>query len=196
MGRIKTPIFLVLLIIAMVFVTGCGSSDKVDEDSKWKTYSTDVYEFDYPGLWVMANPEEVGMEMEPSPEFVIYAPLDSKEKDFAANINMVIQSFPFLAPSAKELADAAGDFLELLGSGTGIKDYKQVEFTTLKIGNTEAGVLSNEYVISQNNVAVKNQQLIVPLGQKSYTLTLTCAKDEWEDYKADFQKIIGSFKLK
>ena len=164
-------------------------------EPKWKTYSSDEYEFSYPSSWIVVNPEETGMEMEPSPEFIIYPSLD-EEKDFAANINLVIQTFPFLAPSAKEQADSAGELFEILGSGTGIKNYKQVEFTTLKVGNIEAGVSTNEYIISQNNLAVKNQQLIVPLGQKSYILTLTCAKDEWEVYEADFQKLINSFKLK
>jgi hypothetical protein len=162
-------------------------------EPKWKTYSSDEYEFSYPSSWIVVNPEEIGMEMEPSLEFefIIYPSLDEE-----TNINLVIETFPFLAPSAKEQADSAEELLEILGSGFGIKNYKQVEFTTLKVGNIEAGVSTNEYIISQNNLAVKNQQLIVPLGQKSYILTLTCAKDEWEVYEADFQKLINSFKLK
>ena len=143
----------------------------------------------------MTNPEEVGLEMQPSPEFIIYAPVDDS-KQFAANVNLVIQTFPFLAPSAKEQADSAGVLFELLGSSAGIKDFKQVDFAPLNIGNIEAGVSTNEYVISQNNIVVKNQQLIVPFGQKSYILTLTCTKDDWETYEAEFQKIISSFKLK
>lgn len=198
MGRVKVLTFLSILMLAMVFVAGCSTSNAVgtaDLEKKWETYSTDVYEFDYPSSWMMTNPEEVGLEVQPSPEFIIYAPVDDS-KQFTANVNLAIQTFPFLAPSAKEQADSAGEFLKILGSGTGIKNYKQVEFTTLKVGNIEAGVSTNEYIISQNNLAVKNQQLIVPLGQKSYILTLTCAKDDWETYEADFQKTIASFRLK
>ncbi len=195
MGRKKIFVFLVLLILAMVFATSCSSSDKADVEPKWKTYSSDEYEFSYPSSWIVVNPEEAGLEVQPSPEFIIYAPVD-EEKDFAANINLVVQTFPYLAPSAKEQADATGQFLELFEGGTGIKGYKQVKFSSQKIKDIEAGVSTNEYVISQNNMAVKNQQLIVPLGQKSYILTLTCAKDEWETYEAEFQKIISSFKLK
>jgi len=198
MGRVKVLTFLSILMLAMVFVAGCSTSNAVgtaDLEKKWETYSTDVYEFDYPSSWMITNPEEVGLEVQPSPEFIIYAPVDDS-KQFTANVNLAIQTFPFLASSAKEQADSAGVLFELLGSSTGIKDFKQVDFTPLNIGNIEAGVSTNEYVISQNNIAVKNQQLIVPFGQKSYILTLTCAKDDWETYEAEFQKIISSFKLK
>lgn len=196
MGVMKKFIFLAYLILAVVFVTSCSSSNKVDVEAKWKTHSTDAYEFDYPNSWIVGVPKEIGMNIEIFPEFAICAPDVSEEKDFAANVKIVVHSFASLAPSAKEQADAVVDILELLGRKSGIKDYKQIAFTTRKIGNTEAGISTNEYIIAQNNIAVKSQQLIVPQGQKSYMLILTCKKDEWAAYEADFKKIIDSFSLK
>lgn len=195
MGRVKMPLLWAVLFVSAIILIGCGSSDNADADTQWKSYSTDAYEFNYPSSWEITEPEKMGLEARSSTEFIIYAPVD-ETKDFAANVNLAIQKFPLLAPSAKEQADSASAFFELLGSSSGIKDFKQIDFIPLKIGNVEAGMLTSEYIISQNNIGVKCQQLIIPQGPQSYILTATCAKDDWETYEADFQKIIASFRLK
>lgn len=173
-----------LLVLLLAF--GCS-----EKKSEWKTFSNGIVEFSYPTTWQIIDQQKI--DLKPKPEVLIQAP--TADEGFIANINMIIQMSPMLAPSAKDQADQNIELLKIMSKSYGIKDYKQIDFSPLKIGNVEAGILTSEFTISQNNITVKNNQLIVPKGQKTYFLTLTSRKEKWETYEPIFKNILSSFKL-
>jgi len=178
------------LCIPIVFLilsfSGCG-----EKESDFKTYSNKVVEFTYPTSWQVIDPQKI--DLQPKPEVLIQASL--VDEGFVANINLTIQTAPMLAPSAKDQAEQNVELMKIMGKTYGIKDYKQINFSPVKIGNIEAGILTSEFTISQNNINVKNNQLIVPRGQKTYILTMTSKKEKWETYEPIFKNTVSSFKL-
>lgn len=191
MGKVKPAVFLALLILAAAVMAGCGASGKAD--TEWKTYSADDYEFEYPGSWEIADIAD--LKVEQKPELLLYAAKSKKDK-FLVNANLMIEQHPDLAPTAKEYADSTSKWFEETGPSAGYSNYQLLDFTPCELGNVEAGIVLAEYTISESGITVMSQQLVAPVGQQSYYLTLTCKKDDWDVYQDDFQRMIASFKLK
>lgn len=191
MGKVKFSLFLAVIIFAIAFTAGCGAFNKAD--AGWRTYSNDVCEFEYPSSWRVADIGD--LEIEPKPELLLYATKSRNDK-FLTNANLIIEEHQALAPSAKEHADNTTKWFETSGSSAGYSSYQLLDFTPYDIGSVEAGIILAEYTIAQSGITVMSQQLVAPVEQQSFYLTLTCKKDDWDLYKEDFEKMISSFKLK
>jgi hypothetical protein len=180
-------IFGTLIFLLLIAVIGCESNTNGNLDSKYKTYSNKEVAFYYPASWEKVDSEKLNID--PVPEINFVNPADG------ASINLMVTESPVLAPSAEDQVKDAEAMYNAVGKDLGIKEYKKINFSKLKIGKYNAGILTGEMTLSQTDEVMKNKQLIVPIAKNTYTLTLTCDKDKWEQYEPLFNEIIASFKL-
>ena len=180
-----------IILLMVSLLVGCGSAEK---GSSWEKYTNkDIgVSFQYPSAWkVITDTED---KVIPQPEILIIDP-NTVESDFTANINLIIQQSLLLAPSAAEQAEGTEKFFELLGQASGMKDSQSLGFEPVKIGLSEAGILTMEFTISQNNLRVRAKQLIVPAGQRTFILTGTAFVETWDNYEPVFNQVLRSFQL-
>jgi hypothetical protein len=184
-GRIMKKIsYLVVSMLTIILLTACNSS-------AWKEYKGDGVSFSYPRTWEAVDTQKLEMMQKPVVAFV-----DSNRKGGnSSNVNLIIQLSPFLAPKAKDQAEITNNFFQTAGKSTGIEGYQQIDYVEKKIGDIGAGILTAEYTVAQNNTKTRFMQLYVPVGQKTYILTVSGKSNDWKDSEQTFKSIIDSFKL-
>lgn len=189
MKRLTLGAIIIWLMVSLL--VGCGSTEK---GPSWKKYiNNDLgVSFQYPATWKVITDTEG--KVIPEPEILIIDP-NTVESDFAANINFIIQQSLLLAPSAAEQAESTEEFFELLGQSSGIKDFQSLGFEPVKIGLSEAGILTMEYTVSQNNLRVRAKQLMVPAGQRTFFITCTALVETWDNYEQVFDQVLKSFQF-
>ena len=204
------PFFAISIFMAIVLV-GCGSGQVTEPVStqentmeengpSMSTYSNEELgiSFDYPADWVIDN--SIAEQLQEGFLFESSAPLvfiveSEPNKDFANNINFVVEQTAFLAPSGLEIAEQSVEMYKTFGPNMGMSDFREVEVKPFDVGNFKSGVLIGEYVLSQTGTELSVMQLIVPFGQKVYNLTMTVKREDYPTYRPVFDKIAESFKI-
>lgn len=190
----------VIILIFCIVISGCASKvegglTNGDEEQKLSVYSNKEIgiTFSYPEKWEIQDAEKAGIN--PIPELLVIDP--SSTGAFTTNLNLIVQQSLLLAPSAEEQANATGDIFK--DEMSGVRDYKMLTYTPWDVtGNMcviKAGIADCECIISQNETAVRYRQLIVPVGQKTYIITMITDKENWDNYDTVFSEIVESFKF-
>ncbi len=179
---------LAFLILALLYNVGCSK-----DQGGWATFSKSGVgiKFRYPSKWVIGDPNK--LDIQPVPDAYIYDPEKNNDDNFMTNLNLLVQHSPLLAPSAEGQAQETAQTLSL--PGTGIENYKKLRYEPIQYGNTNAGLLTSEFTLSQNNKQLKNIEVFIPVGQKTYILTFTTSPDSWDNYKPLFDETIKSIEI-
>jgi hypothetical protein len=149
--------------------------------SKWKSLKSANFKISYPSDWILEEDTQIGAK------FVLYTPDNSD--DFRENINLMIQ--------------------DLTGYGLDLDSYTEISkqqlpqiFEETKIVLSEKRTKNNQeyqriiYSGRQAQFHLKFEQYYWVINDKAYILTLTCAKDQFDNYQKIGEKIMDSFQLK
>lgn len=192
--HMKKGLFVLLLISLLVFLSACEANlNETNSDLKKYVHEETGVSFLYPNAWKALAPDEMPEELKGLFSQVEVAIL--ADDDSGANVNLTITKSPMLAPGALEQVEAIESMYELMGNQLGIKEYKRLDLQEYTVGKFNAAILKYEISASQTNGTAIGKQLIVPVGQNTYTLTCTAGKEQWEKYEPIFDVIIKSFSL-
>lgn len=189
--------FLILAVILVI--SGCGAnvaSSAAEGSDGLKTYDGGKVSFKYPENW--KQPDKSDLPAVAQQSEVMFGDFSGSGK-FASNVNVVIQESPGLAPSATIQADQTDNMMKSMGATLGISDYKRLGFTERVYGEKfKAGVLTAEFTLSQTGDKVASIQYYVPIGAKTYIMTLSFDKESFDAKKYDtlIEKMVGSFTVK
>lgn len=179
---------IITIILLIVIAAGCGSSGS----GGWKNYSDSKIgvSFNYPSDWIVGDPSTLSMPQPP----VIFISAPSQDNNFTSNFNLTIQESPYLAPAAEFTANQTVEYFTNFGESMGSKDFKKMSYQNSQ-DVSNAGILTFEWTIAQSNQRLKQMQLIVPRGNKTYTMTFSTSPEAWEKYKPIFDKIVSTFQV-
>lgn len=182
---------LVYLSIAMAIFTlalvGCS-----DSQINFEEFTNGEVFFTYPSDWKAVNYKK-DADMAVYIEAFFAAPM--RLGDFQPNVNLTVHNFSTSSPKAAALIKSAEETFAINGADIGFEDYEGIKAELTDIQGLEAGLLMGEYTIIKSKVRMKTAQLIVPLGNKVYNLTVTSEFTQWPSYEGDFLSIIDSFKI-
>ncbi|HWP96953.1 MAG TPA: PsbP-related protein [Syntrophomonadaceae bacterium] len=191
--KVLLAAFLIVLGASGVFLYHSRNSILINADpdnikqQQWTSYSNEELgiAFSYPLEWKTVDPtkNKSGILI-----FMAAAPNSS------TSIYLTMQSSDTYDFSAEELANATVEDYKSV-EGKSVKDYKKIAYSSLDIGNYKAGFLDSEFTFFPNGQTVRNRQLFVPTGQKSYFLNMTTEKSNWNKNEPIFTEIIKSFKF-
>lgn len=166
------------LMILVLGLLACGKMNK------WKVIETKEYAISYPDSWTMVNNGQTGIAVQ------LFSALTSREDKFSENVNLVIQ-------------DLSGQTVKTLDQ------YTQLSESQIGTMMTNARILSSckascggqecqkvIWTAVQGMFKLKFEQYYLIKNEKAYVLTLTCAENQFDDYREVGEKIMDSFKLK
>lgn len=184
----KKLLYLTIIItISALALVGCN-----DSSVNFEEFSNGEVVFTYPSDWKAVNYKK-NADLAVYIEAFFTAPM--KFGDFQPNVNLTVHNFSSATPTITDLIKSAGETFSLKGGELGFEDYKEIKTELMDLQNIKAGLLIGEYTISKSKVRMKTAQLIVPLENKVYNLTVTSELSQWPSYEAEFTAIIDSFKL-
>ena len=183
----KFNFLLILLFILPLFTFAQNQSDTsaTTESSlnQWKIHTTDEFEIQYPPNWELNTSGQMGTS------FILFSPLEDEQDQFKDNINLLIQ-------------DLTGYNLDL---DQYVKISEEQVMTMFKgskfIVNERQQGESHEfhefiYEGKQGIFDLKFKQYFWVIGEKAWILTFTCEQSKFEEYQANGELILNSFKLK
>jgi len=180
---------IVILVFTLTSLVGCGSNTEVDG---WQDFSNEEVSFSYPPNWKPIKYKK-DANMAQMIEAIFGAPVGLGE--FQPNVNLMVDNFSASSPSAEDLADSADKMFLEKGPEMGIQDYMRIRFENKALQEVEAGLLVSEYTIVKSKNRLRNKQLIIPLENKAYILTVTSEINQWKDYESVFNEIIDSVNI-
>jgi len=168
--------FLTLLIFVSTVVTA-------QTNTAWKKITQSNYSVEYPSNWELDQTGKMGAI------FFMFAPLESADDKFRENVNLMIQDLTGRNIDLDKYTEISLDQIK-----TQAVNGKLIESKKLKDGSGEYQKLI--YTSDQNGFHLKYEQLYYVKDNKAYLLTLTSEQNKFDEFKADGEKILNSFKLK
>jgi hypothetical protein len=173
--------------------TSSGSTNTTEtvsadaKETKYTTYSGEGFSFSYPEHWKSVDTSQMNMP-------VIKAAFSdqSSSAPFADNINLTIEANSSGSANPEEFANNTVDYYMQNGSTIGISDYKKTSYTNKPYKESNAGVLQGSYKHSSGTDVILVQYLI-PTNTELYSMTLTYAKDTYN--QEEVNEILGSLSI-
>ncbi|MEK3731082.1 hypothetical protein MKX64_01285 [Paenibacillus sp. FSL M8-0334] len=140
------------------------------EEVSTTLFSNEYIQFEYPSTWVDPQVDNA---------LILAAFVDANAAGgFADNVNIVLEDS---AMTAQEAANQAVSDLTSSAGGEVIQNYQQISYTDALNGDYDAGILTGSYTQGQSGVEVMLTQYFVATGDQMYTMSLSFAKDTYED---------------
>jgi hypothetical protein len=155
----------------------------VNAQESWKSLTQDLYSIKYPSSWTSDTSKSLGVDL------ILYSEQKSAEDNFTENINVLIQ-------------DLAGYNMDLDKYTEISKEQIKPMIQTARIIISERVTSGSEpyhrivYLANQGGYKLKFEQHYYVKNKKAFVLTLTCEKDQFDNYKTIAHKIFKSFQLK
>jgi gas vesicle protein len=113
------------------------------------------------------------------------------DEDFLENINVVVArtQAPTSGRAAKELSEVMRE--KCRSMGIAIED---LEVSVQQVGSNEAVVFDHKIKLPFLDSLLKQKQVIIPGGGKTYTVTCTAKDDTFAKYSSTFDGILASFR--
>ncbi|MGF9700313.1 PsbP-related protein [Paenibacillus sp. MABNR03] len=154
--------------------------------TKYTTYSGEGFTFSYPDHWKSVDTSQMN-------EAVKAAFSDqSTSAQFADNINFTIEANPSGSIDPEEFANNVVDYYTQNGASIGISNYKKISYTNKPYKDYNAGVLEGNYTHSSGTDIVLVQYML-PTNSQLYTMTITYAKDSYNQDTAN--EILNSLSI-
>jgi|GEM_PF-2261840 len=141
--------------------------------TKYTTYNGEGFSFAYPESWQSVDTSQMNV-----PSIKAAFSDQSSSATFADNINLTIEASSTGSIHPEEYANNVVDYYIQNGSSIGITDYKKNSYTNKPYKEYSAGVLEGTYKHSSGTDVVLVQYLI-PTNTELYSMTLTYAKDTY-----------------
>ncbi len=175
---------IVILLFLITNLTACGQSNtnEIKTTENWKILTEKNYSINYPNKWELNKSGQMGTN------FILFSPLSSENDQFKENVNLLIQN--------------------LKGHNLDLNKYVKLSESQIKTMMTDGNILESNrisaetidfhkliYTGKQGVYNLKFEQYFWVVNDSAYVLTLTCEKNEFDNYKALGEKILDSFKL-
>lgn len=141
--------------------------------TKYTTYSGEGFSFAYPESWKSVDTSQMN-----APSIKAAFSDQSSSVTFADNMNLTIEASSTGSINPEEYANNIFDYYTQNGSSIGISDYTKTSYTNKPYKEYSAGVLEGAYKHSSGTDVILVQYLI-PTNTELYTMTLTYAKDTY-----------------
>lgn len=141
--------------------------------TKYTTYSGEGFSFAYPESWKSVDTSQMN-----APSIKAAFSNQSSSATFADNMNLTIEASSTGSINPEEYANNIVDYYTQNGSSIGISDYTKTSYTNKPYKEYSAGVLEGAYKHTSGTDVVLVQYLI-PTNTELYTMTLTYAKDTY-----------------
>lgn len=165
---------LISLLLAVLF-----SSQALSQDENLRKRDTDEYYVVIPKGWAFDDTGQNGTK------FMMFSPSDGENDSFKENINLIVQDL-------KANPMSLDDYAELT-----LTQYVSMGVTVVENVQT-ANPMRQKFVLSaqQGGFDLRLVQYCWMIDDQAYVLTLTCLKDEQEQYWEAGLKAMDSFKIK
>ncbi|WP_019420144.1 hypothetical protein [Paenibacillus sp. OSY-SE] len=182
-------IFLFLLVVIVLGTISSFITNKNSDD--FSKFENDYFSFEYPANWTEYD-EALNI-----PTIKAGFVDQNNEVLFKDNVIIEVIDTPLLAPDARYIADKTVETMKLIEKENGLSDFKKNNFIEKNYSNYRAGILTAEYKISQTGATVVLTQYIIPIGNKSYVLSLSVSKQNYEKANETIiPKVVDSFLIK
>lgn len=186
---------LLTMIIALL-ASGCAVNTAAPaKGDGYATYKGEGVSFKYPESWVAPDKSKLPASAK---NLVIFGDYTSGAS-FSNNVNITVTESAALAPSAEVQSNQIAATMKLAGEQWGMSDYTRVKFQEqdYAVGDKhyKAGLMASEATISQTGTKIEQIAYIVPIGTKTYTMTITVDKAGFDakKYDAFIQKMVDTF---
>lgn len=147
--------------------------------TKYTTYNGEGFSFAYPESWKSVDTSQMN-----APSIKAAFSNQSSSATFADNMNLTIEASSTGSINPEEYANNIVDYYTQNGSSIGISDYTKTSYTNKPYKEYSAGVLEGAYKHTSGTDVVLVQYLI-PTNTELYTMTLTYAKNYYEQKGKD-----------
>lgn len=162
------------LLLSLLF-----ASHSIAQGAEIKTLDTDEFSVEYPAHWEMDNSGRSGTS------FIVLSPADGQGDTFRENVNLIIDDMGADAMSLEDFAELS--MTQLMAAGAEVVEREQS-------GDPVREKLVFNMVQGTYNLRLIQYYWII--NNKAFILTLTCMKDENEQYWEAGKRIIDSLKIK
>src|SRR5690606_2220838 len=108
------------ILVALLFlITGCSQNKNTSDG--YKIFENKEISFEYPGDWVKQDLSALNMDT--STIKAAFISLSTRN-----NVNLEIQEYPVLAPSAEYTGNLIVDQFEIFGEAWGMSDFKKLKY--------------------------------------------------------------------
>ncbi|WP_440115854.1 hypothetical protein [Paenibacillus sp. QZ-Y1] len=184
---------LIKILALTAFLSACGNSETTKtadtptpeatntteavsaeaKGTKYTTYSGEGFSFSYPDHWKSVDTSQLN-----TPAIKAAFSDQSSSATFADNINFIIEPSPSGSTDPEEFANSNVNYYKQNGATIGISDYKKTSYTNKPYKDYSAGVLEGSYKHSSGTDVIL-VQYIIPTNTELYSMTLTYAKDTY-----------------
>jgi hypothetical protein len=186
MNRAKTILFFLILIIHNL-VYGQSQSTSSEKDkiqlSDWKSLQKDEFTIKYPSNWDLDESGRMGTS------FYLFSQLSDKDDIFRENINLVIQDLKGYGLTLDEYVEISEKQIKSLFYNVQVSLNDRITKGTTEYQKV---IYSGE----KGTLHLKFEQCYWVIGDKAFVLTLTCEKNEFDNYQSIGESIFDTFEIK
>lgn len=169
-----------LLIIIFSLVTVSFSKDK---EAEIAVLENEKFKIEYPSDWELDESGNMGTS------FILFSPVDKLNENFNTNINLIIQDVSAYNITFDQYVELSEKQIKTM-----IIDSKIVfsDLVTTESNQYQKIIFTGKQGVSD----LKFEQFYIMRGPKVYVLTLTCEKEEFDDFQQLGEQIMNSFQVK
>jgi len=170
-----------------IALMACGHPSSQNSKSKagadWKTVEDSTFTIQYPPNWELNHTGAMGTT------FVLFAPPETNNQLFRANINLMVEDLNNMKIDLDEYVQASESQIKSLITNSKILNSKSDKSNNEKFHKLEFTADQGEYHLwFEQQYRIKNN--------KAYVLTLTCEDSTYKQYKDIGEAVLSTFILK
>jgi hypothetical protein len=205
--RVNLIPILLMTLVSLVLVQGCGGKAPAEEEqipANYSTYKdeTGLFSISYPPDW------EPALSLLPDLESSIKDLVKSVESDlpverasviflaglaqgegYSPNVTIVVESLPGIVWTHSAVVEA-----EISGVKKIVSDYREFSRTKTTVGGRQATILDWQGSMAQigtNHVL----QMIVLISKTAWVVTCTPPPGEFDEWESEFQSVVRSLRI-
>jgi len=151
-------------------------------ETGWKVLNGEKYSIQYPDNWELNKSGQMGSS------FFIFSRLSSPKDKFRENVNLIVQSLNGQKINLDKYVEISEEQIKSLISNGNLIESKRQNIN----GHEFQKVI---YTGDLGIFKLKVEQYYWVLNGQAYILTLTCEKNQFDNYKLTGEKILNSFRL-
>ena len=151
-------------------------------EAGWKVLKETNYSIQYPDNWDLNKSGQMGSS------FFIFSRQTSPQDKFRENVNLMIQSLQGQKINLDKYVEISEGQIKTMITNGNLIESKRLNLN----GHEFQKVI---YTGDQGAFKLKFEQYYWVLNGQAYILTLTCEKDQFDNYRLIGEKILNSFRL-
>ena len=183
--NMKPTQFLVMTFLFFSLITfgqTAESNAKREIENGWKVLKETNYSIQYPDNWDLNKSGQMGSS------FFIFSRQTSPQDKFRENVNLMIQGLQGQKINLDKYVEISEGQIKTMITNGNLIESKRLNLN----GHEFQKVI---YTGDQGVFKLKFEQYYWVLNGQAYILTLTCEKDQFDNYRLIGEKILNSFRL-